>query len=255
MPATLTLRDIRRRNMAIYVGVSPGDIPRNAPLLRLFFDSLLNVNTSKTPDQDSSLRVPALLLLDEFARLGRMDQLAHALQYVRGYGLRMALVVQNRAQIMDVYGTNAATDVFDNVGCEMIYGTGDEKLADQIEKRLGDATVSVITQNRPRWLSWLKPDKQSEAEHPHRRPLMLRQEILQMPPDEQLILRPGMKPIRAKKIRWYDEPDFKRKRLPPPTIPQLSVEIPMDDGTMPIARPKRQMMPPPGPIANDIGDC
>ena len=39
------LRDIRRKNMAIYIGVSPGDIPRNAPLLRLFFDALLNVNT------------------------------------------------------------------------------------------------------------------------------------------------------------------------------------------------------------------
>jgi type IV secretion system protein VirD4 len=29
------LREIRRRRMAIYIGVSPGDVPRNAPLLRL----------------------------------------------------------------------------------------------------------------------------------------------------------------------------------------------------------------------------
>ena len=223
------LRDIRRKRMAIYVGVSPGDIPRNAPLLRLFFDLLINVNTSKTPELDSSLKVPALLLLDEFAQLGRMDRLAHALQYVRGYGIRMALVVQNRAQIMDVYGPNAATDVFDNVGCEMIYGTGDEKLAEQLEKRMGDQTVPVITDQRPRFFSWLKPSRQSQSEHPHRRPLMLRQEILQMPQDEQLILRPGMKPIRAKKVVWYRERDFLRKRLPPPVIPQLTVEIPMAD--------------------------
>ena len=72
------LRDIRREPMAIYVGVSPGDIPRNAPLLRLFFDALLNVNTSTTPEQDPSLKVPTLILLDEFAQLGRMDRLAHA---------------------------------------------------------------------------------------------------------------------------------------------------------------------------------
>jgi type IV secretion system protein VirD4 len=195
------LRDIRRKKMAIYVGVSPGDIPRNAPLLRLFFDSLINVNTSKTPEQDSALSVPVLLLLDEFAQLGRMDRIAHALQYVRGYGIRMALVVQNRAQIMDVYGSYAASDVFDNVGCEMVYGTGDEVLALQLEKRMGDATVNVVTQNRPRWFAWRHPGKQSEAQHPHRRPLILRQEILQMPSDEQIILRPGMRPIRAKKDR------------------------------------------------------
>ena len=234
------LRDIRRKKITIYVGVSPGDIPRNAPLLRLFFDSLINVNTSKTPEEDSALKVPALLLLDEFAQLGRMDRLAHALQYVRGYGMRIALVVQNRAQIMDVYGTYAATDVFDNVGCEMVYGTGDEKLADQLEKRMGDATVDVITENRPRWFSWLHPARQSEAQHPHRRPLMLRQEILQMSLDEQLILRPGMPPIRARKIKWYQEPALRKRRLEPPKIPQLSVEIPLDDGTTRIARARRK---------------
>ena len=55
--------------------------PRNAPLLRLLFDALLSVNTSKTPEQDPSLTVPTLLMLDEFAQLGRMDRLAHALDY------------------------------------------------------------------------------------------------------------------------------------------------------------------------------
>ena len=172
------------------------------------------------------------ILLDEFAQLGRMDRLAHALQYVRGYGLRIALVVQNRAQIMDVYGSYAATDVFDNVGVEMVYGTGDERLAEQLEKRLGDATVGVVTQNRPRWFAWAQPARQHEAEHPHRRPLMLRQEILQMPPDEQIILRPGMQPIKAKKIRWYEEPAFTSRRRAPPAIPELVVEILLDDGSI-----------------------
>jgi type IV secretion system protein VirD4 len=83
-------------------------------------------------------------------------------------------------------------------------------------------------------MSWMHPSKQHEAEHPHRRPLMLRQEILQMPSDEQLILRPGMRPILAKKIRWWQEREFIARRLPPPEIPQLTVEIPMDDGQVQI---------------------
>ena len=55
--------------------------------------------------------------------------------------------------------------------------------AQELEKRLGDATANVVTQNRPRWFAWLKSDKQQEAEHPHRRPLLLTQEVLQMPDD------------------------------------------------------------------------
>ena len=234
------LREIRRRRMAIYIGVSPGDVPRNAPLLRLLFDALLSVNTSKTPEQDPSLTVPTLLMLDEFAQLGRMDRLAHALEYARGYGLRLFLIVQNRPQVMDAYGPHAASSIWDNVGCEMIYGTGDEKLAEQVERRLGDATVNVVTQNRPRWMSWPHPSRQHEAEHPHRRPLLLRQEVLQMPPDEQLILRPGMRPIRAKKIRWWQEREFIARCKAPPEIPELTVEIPIDDGSGPIVQPTRR---------------
>jgi type IV secretion system protein VirD4 len=232
------LRDIRRQPMSIYIGVAPGDIARVAPLLRLFFDAVLNVNTSKTPQQDQSFRIPALMLMDEFAQLGRMDRLTHALQYARGYGLRFALVVQNRAQIMDTYGSYAASDIFDNVGIEMVYGTGDEKLAKQLEERMGDTTLNVVTHNRPRWFAWANPSRQTEAEHPHRRPLMLAAEIMQMPPDQQLILRPGMRPLRARKIRWWQEPEFASRRKPAPNIPQLEVLIDIDDG-VPLDRVRR----------------
>ena len=37
-----------------------------------------------------------------------------------------------------------------------------------------------------------------------------------MSPDEQLILRPGMPPIRARKIKWYQEPALRKRRLEPP---------------------------------------
>ena len=46
------VRNLRRRPMTIYVAVAPGDIPRMAPLLRLFFDQLVNLNTVNTPQQD-----------------------------------------------------------------------------------------------------------------------------------------------------------------------------------------------------------
>ena len=60
---------------------------------------------------------------------------------------------------------------------------------------------------------------------------MLASEIMQMPQDEQLILRTGMKPIRAKKIRQWQEPELLKRHNPPPTIPELEVLIAMDDGS------------------------
>ena len=122
------VRDLRRRPMTIYVAVAPGDIPRMAPLLRLFFDQLVNLNTVNTPQLDPNLSVQTLVLLDEFARLGRVDSLSHAAQFVRGYGMRLAFVVQNKAQLRELYGEHGAADIFDNLGAEVVFGTGDLEL-------------------------------------------------------------------------------------------------------------------------------
>jgi hypothetical protein len=107
------------------------------PFLRLFFDQLLTLNTDKTPAQDPSLNVPVLLMLDEFARLGHMKALAEAAQFIRGYGLRLALVVQNKAQLKAIYGNHGAADIFDNLGAEIVYGTTDLELAQELEKAAG----------------------------------------------------------------------------------------------------------------------
>jgi type IV secretion system protein VirD4 len=245
------LRDLRRKRMTIYVAVSPGDIPRMAPLLRLFFDQLMNLNTVATPQQDPALKVQTLVLLDEFARLGRVDCLSHAAQFVRGYGMRLAFVIQNKAQLREIYGQHGTTDIFDNLGAEVVFGTGDLELAQELEKRLGDDTVNVTTLNRPRFLSWLKPSRQGTAEHPHRRPLLLAQEVIQMPAEDQIILRPGVRPMRSKKIRWWLEKSFTSRKKAPPEIPELKVVIHPDDGTTPILPTKARAQS--GLVAADVG--
>ena len=216
--------------MTIYVGVAPGDIEAMAPLLRIFFDAVLNQNTTRTPHQDPSLKVPVLMLLDEFARLGKMQRVVDSLQYARGYGIRYALIMQNRAQLMATYGSQKATDVFDNAGAELVMGTGDQVLAKQIEERLGDATINVITHTRPRFFPFFNVDRQTDAEHPHRRPVMLAAEIMQMPSHQMLVLRPGMPGALLQKVQWFRDPQFMDKRKPPPDIPQLSIVVQMDDG-------------------------
>jgi type IV secretion system protein VirD4 len=110
------LRDLRRKPMTIYVAVAPGNIPRLRPLLRLFWDACVNLNTDTTPDEDPTLTVQTLFMLDEFARLGRVDTLAHAAQFVRAYGIRLAFVVQNKAQLRAIYGRDGASDLCNGSG-------------------------------------------------------------------------------------------------------------------------------------------
>jgi type IV secretion system protein VirD4 len=238
------LRDLRRKPMTIYVAVAPGNIPRLRPLLRLFFDAAVNLNTDATPEEDPTLKIQTLFMLDEFARLGRMDTLAQAAQFVRAYGIRMAFVIQNKAQLRAIYGKDGAADVFDNLGAEVVFGTTDPELTKELEERLGDSTVTITTRNRPRFLAWMQPARQGAAEHPHRRPLMLDQEVARMSPDQQLIIRPGMRPMKTERICWYTDRAFRSRPQPAPEIPALQIDLAMDaTGWRPAARqspPKRR---------------
>jgi type IV secretion system protein VirD4 len=224
------LRQIRRRPTTIYVTVQPGNIARMRPVLALFFDALVNLNTDATPQDDPAIQHQTLVILDEFIRLGKMESLSEAAQYVRGYGLRFLYVIQSKAQLRAKYGPDAAEDLFDNTGCEIIFGTNDLKLTKELSERMGDDTINVTTKNRPRFWSWMKWDKQSEAEHPHRRPLMLAQEVSRMSPEEQILLRPGMLPMKTGRARWFTDPNFTVLQRPPPQIPRLNVTVAADDG-------------------------
>ena len=84
--------------------------------------------------------------------------------------------------------------------------------------------------SRPRFWSWLNWAKQSEAEHPHRRPLMLAQEVARMAPDEQVILRAGVLPMKTRRARWFDDANFTGLVEEPPDIPRLEVRVAEDDG-------------------------
>jgi type IV secretion system protein VirD4 len=225
------LRQFRRKPMTIYVTVQPGNIPRMRPLLALFFDALINLNTDATPEEDPTIKHQGLIILDEFARLGRMESLAEAAQYVRGYGIRLLYVIQNKAQLRAKYGADSAEDIFDNTGAEIVFGTNDLKLTKELSERMGDDTVNVTTKNRPRFWAWANWSKQSEAEHPHRRPLMLAQEVARMDPSEQIVLRGGMLPLKTQRCRWFDDPHFIALVRRPPAIPRLDVLIELDDGS------------------------
>lgn len=231
------LRDLRRKPITIYVTVSPGSLQRMRPILALFFDALINLNTDKTPEEDPSIRFHTLVLLDEFARLGRMETLSEAAQYARGYGLRLAYILQNKAQIRAKYGADAAQDIFDNAGAEILFGSKDLKLTEEISKQIGDDTLDVATENRPKFFALFNLRRKTVSLHPHRRPLMLPQEVARLRRDEQIIIRAGMMPVKSQRCEWFSDPNFSRHERTPPTIRPLTVHIHPDDGMVDLTAP------------------
>ena len=222
--------------------ISPADRGSSCPPARrvnhvdrqtlTFFQQLIDQNVRSIPDRDPAYRHPALLVLDEFPVLGALPHLASAFSYIAGDGLRVVMVAQSPAQLQSphLYGPELASVILDNCGVECVFGTKNRNVAEDLSVRAGDQTVSGVTQNCPRFFGFLQWQKQNEARHPHRRPILLPQEVTRLPSHKQLVLRAGIPPVLADKLRWDDDPAFCDLRRKPPVPDEIGIPIGLDDG-------------------------
>ena len=224
------LAELRSRRMSLFVCGGPADVRLYRPVYGLLFQQLVQISTrhefGKDPEREHKHRV--LGLLDEFWALGKQDVLADAAAFTASYGFRWAYVQQTKAQSVAAFGEQGADNLFNNTGVEIVFGGTDLKTAKQVSERMGFDTVEEVTRNRPRFLGWLHPGRQTEAEAARRRALMLPQEIERLPRTVAIVLRPGLPPLRLDRIEWFKDPAFAPLAGAPPPVPTLQVVVERD---------------------------
>lgn len=226
----IDLRTLRSRPTSLYLGVSPDNVARCAPLYSLLFQQLVDLNTRRLPDREAE-PLEVLVLLDEFARLGHAGVLARAFAYVAGYGLRLLPVLQSPAQLRAIYGPDIAEEIMSNCAVEVAFAPKELKTARDLSERLGAYTYAALSRSRP---AMLGAGKRSVTRSDQRRPLMLPQELMQMDADALIVLKAGLPPILGRKLRFFSHPVLKRRPVAPPDVP-------------PLPRPKTSPLPPPPP--------
>jgi type IV secretion system protein VirD4 len=243
------LRELRTSLHAIYIGVTPDNIARLRPLLALFFQQLVDLNIRTLPQHDPRAKHQVLMLLDEFPLLGPMPVLADAFAYIAGYNIRLMLIMQSKAQLRDrdLYGPDKAEAILDNCGLEVVFGTKDLKLTEELSARLGYDTVEGTSQSGPRFWRFLRRDKLHQTETDQRRALLLPQEIARLRPLQAILIRPGLYPIRCRRIRYFRDRTFTRCLRPPPVVEAIEISVRLDQGKgfEPIAADNAPPSPPP----------
>jgi len=201
----------RRQPASLYLVVPPSDISRTKPLIRLILNQ---IGRRLTEDLDAQKhRHRLLLMLDEFPALGRLDFFESALAFMAGYGLKSFLIAQSLNQIEKAYGPN--NSILDNCHVRVCFATNDERTARRVSDALGMATELRAMKNYAGhrlspWLGHLMVSRQETA-----RPLLTPGEVMQLSPDDELVLISGCSPIRAKKARYFEDERFRERVIPP----------------------------------------
>lgn len=210
------LRDFRTKPISLYLGVSPDNIERVSDIYNLLFQQLIDLNVRELPDLKAGKHpLKLLLLLDEFARLGRASVIASGFSYVAGYGIRLVPVIQARGQLREVYGPDVTSEIVQNCGVELVFTPKSNDVAKEISERLGNYTYAAQSRSKRIWDAF----EGSVSTSDQRRPLMLPQELLLMSQEQVVVLRAGIPPLKGAKIRYYlDKWMVKASSVAPPPV-------------------------------------
>jgi type IV secretion system protein VirD4 len=238
--------------VSLYLVIPPSDISRTKPLVRLVLNQIGRRLTERLEgDPRKTRKHQLLMMLDEFPALGRLDFFETALAFMAGYGIRAYLIAQSLNQISKAYGENNA--ILDNCHVRIAFSSNDERTAKRISDALGTATELCAQRNYAGhrlapWLSHVMVSRQETA-----RPLLTPGEVMQLPPSDELVLVSGLLPIRAAKLRYYEDRNFTARVLPAPTLAEDGyTDRPKpraDDWSGQVRGPDDRLMP-----ADDDGD-
>jgi len=207
------------RPATLYLVVPPSDISRTKPLIRLLLNQIGRRLTEEL--KPSAGRHKVLLMLDEFPALGRLDFFESALAFMAGYGLKAFLIAQSLNQIEKAYGPNNA--ILDNCHVRVSFATNDERTAKRISDALGTATEMRAMKNYAGhrlspWLGHLMVSRTETA-----RALLTPGEVMQLPPDDEIVMAAGIHPIRAQKVRYFTDRRLAARIVdPPPSSPAIT---------------------------------
>ncbi len=144
-------------------------------------------------------------LLDEFANMPKFKDITTMITAARSRQIRMTMIIQNFAQLKQVYGNEDAETIRGNCGNIVYLLTGELSALEEISKLCGDKIVKV------------GKDQKEET-----RPLITVTELQRFKQDEVLVLKHRLPPLRTKFLPFWNT-DFghgkNNERVPKATLP------------------------------------
>lgn len=234
------LQTMKKVKTTVFCGVTPDNLKRLEPLLKVFYQQATDFMTRKMPDKKKE-PYGVLFIMDEFPSLGEMPQFETGIAYFRGYRVKLFLIVQDTQQLKGIYEEAGMNSFLSNSYYRITFAANNIETANLISQLVGNKTTKQVSRNKPMFFD-MNPASRTMNVSEAQRALLLPQEVITLPRDEQIILIESSPPIRTKKIFYFQDPFFTKRLLP--KIP-LPLQEPYDP------RKKRAVPPKPNAIKED----
>jgi len=201
--------------ISLYLTIQYNDVARIAPLIRLFITLFSRKFTGGETDANArKFKVPILFILDEFDKLGRMDELEMNMGIHNGFGIHYFLIFQSLNQLNKIYTKEHS--FLAHARNIIIYAPGnDTDTAELVSKICGKESISRTNISYSGGKAQVGYSNKNISAQDQERNLINADEVLKLPNDQLILLCQGLPPYMGKKNVYYEDPVFKSRLFPP----------------------------------------
>ena len=184
----------------VFIGLTPDNIQRLKPLMCMVYQQATAFMSQHMPTKEE--KVGVLFLMDEFPTVGKLEQFLAGIAYFRGYHVKLFLIVQDTQQLKGTYEDTGMNSFLSNSTYRITFAANNVDTAKLISELIGNQTVESTSGSRSKWFD-INGQPGSISVSQTQRALLMPQEVISLPRDEEIILIEANPPIKTKKIFWF----------------------------------------------------
>jgi type IV secretion system protein VirD4 len=211
------IQEFKKQKYTVYVGLTPDNIQRLQKLMQVFYQQATEFLSRKMPNVKEE-PYGVMFLLDEFPTLGKMEAFKAGIAYFRGYRVRLFLIIQDTQQLKGTYEDAGMNSFLSNSYFRITYAANNYETANLISQLCGNKTIESVSKSSPTFFN-LNPASRTQNTSVVQRALLLPQEVLQLPREEQIVLIESFPPIKSNKIKYYEDTFFTKRLIKPTFVP------------------------------------
>jgi len=204
------LTEFLKGNMDIFVVLPEDQVKEHNRLVRMLMALLMSQIVQANPSELPKQKI--VFLLEELAQLGYCPDVEQCIEVLRARGVVVWTVFQTLSQI-ELF---QKPDLFKGAPLKQIFTNDDTKTMEWIQTLGGKRTILTKTlstnsgDSRQKMQAFGGTLSRGEGESIHETgvDLIALNEIRELPKDEQFVFLHGTKPIRCKKVRYFECEDF-----------------------------------------------
>ena len=205
-----SIKQLRQSKASIYLCTRPKDLARAAPIIKIFIEIAANEFLSDKPRKEQKVT----FLLDEFARMGKLDTLIKLPAVSRGQNANVVLICQDLDQIKSVYKETGLNEILSTTAHKVVFTQNNYNTMRRISELIGKQTKTKTTETRQK--NQLFADKSNQISE-EGQALILPQDVGSLKDNEVIIITQGYntQPIKAKTAKYYEIKQMRKLALMP----------------------------------------